>query len=96
MVTLLAWCVGDGLDVGLARALCEGYQRVRPLERREWDALASEGTFAALRFVVTRITDFAMRAAPGGPPPAKDWRRFMMRFDKLRALGSEGLRAALT
>jgi homoserine kinase type II len=95
MVTILAWCVGDGLDVGLARALREGYERVRPLERREWDALAGEGSFAALRFVVTRITDFAMRAAPAGPPPAKDWRRFMMRFDKLSALGSEGLREAL-
>jgi homoserine kinase type II len=95
MVTILAWCVGDDLDARLARALCGGYERVRPLERREWDGLAAEGAFAALRFAVTRITDFAMRATPGGAPPAKDWRRFMMRFDKLRALGTAGLTGAL-
>jgi homoserine kinase type II len=95
MVTVLAWCVGADLDASLARALREGYERVRPLEAREWDGLAAEGAFAALRFAVTRITDFAMRAAPGGPPPAKDWRRFMMRFDKLRLLGTAGLREVL-
>jgi homoserine kinase type II len=95
MVTVLAWCVGDDLDVELARALRGGYERVRPLEPRERQALASEGAFAALRFAVTRVTDFAMRAPAGGPAPAKDWRRFMMRFDKLRALGAAGVRDAL-
>jgi len=95
MVTALAWCVGDDLDVRLARALREGYEHVRPLTLPEREALASEGAFAALRFAVTRITDFEMRAPPGGPPPAKNWRRFMMRFDKLRSLGSVGLRDVL-
>jgi homoserine kinase type II len=95
MVTILAWCVGDDLDLGRARALREGYEQVRALETGERGALAAEGTFAALRFAVTRITDFGMRTAPGGPPPARDWRRFMMRFDKLRALGADGVRRAL-
>ncbi len=95
MVTVLAWCVGDDLDVGLARAMREGYEQVRPLEEVERQALAPEGAFAALRFAVTRITDFGMRALPGGPPPARDWRRFMMRFEKLRDLGVDGVRRAL-
>jgi homoserine kinase type II len=95
MVTVLAWCVGDDLDERLASALREGYEQVRPLQEEERRALASEGAFAALRFAVTRITDFAMRAAPGGPPPARDWRRFMMRFEKLQALGAAGVRRAL-
>jgi homoserine kinase type II len=94
MVTLLAWCVGDDLDLRLARALCQGYERVRPLGDREWDGLAAEGAFAALRFAVTRINDFGMRAPPG-VVPARDWRRFTMRFDKLKALGTAGLGEAL-
>lgn len=94
MVTILAWCVGDDLDLGLARAMREGYERVRPLEAIERGALAAEGTFACLRFAITRITDFAMRAPPG-VPPARDWRRFMKRFEKLESLGAGGLRDAL-
>ena len=95
MVTILAWCVGEDLELQRARAMREGYEQVRPLEARERRALAAEGAFAALRFAVTRITDFGMRTAPGGPPPARDWRRFMMRFDKLRTLGADGVRRAL-
>jgi homoserine kinase type II len=95
MVTVLAWCVGDDLDVRLARAMREGYENVRPLEEAEKRGLAAEGSFASLRFAVTRITDFAMRTVPGGPPPARDWQRFMMRFEKLRALGERGVREAL-
>jgi homoserine kinase type II len=95
MVTILAWCVGDDLDLERARALREGYEQVRPFEASERRGLAVEGAFAALRFAVTRITDFGMRTAPGGPAPARDWRRFMMRFDRLRALGEDGVRRAL-
>jgi homoserine kinase type II len=95
MVTVLAWCVADDLDVERARAMREGYEQVRPLEDRERRGLAAEGAFAALRFAVTRITDFGMRTVPAGPPPARDWRRFMMRFEKLRALGADGVRRAL-
>ncbi len=95
MVTVLAWCVGDDLDVERARAMREGYEQVRLLEDRERRSLAAEGAFAALRFAVTRITDFGMRTVPGGPPPPRDWRRFMMRFEKLRALGADGVRHAL-
>ena len=32
-----------------------------------------------------------MRTGAQGPRVVKDWRRFMKRFDRLEALGSEGL-----
>jgi hypothetical protein len=54
--------------------------------------LWAEASFAALRFTITRITDYAMRTDAAGPRVVKDWRRFMRRFDELRELGSAGLR----
>jgi homoserine kinase type II len=95
MVTLLAWCVADDLAPTLARALVCGYESVRPLAEVERQGLWAEGCFAALRFTITRITDYAMRAGADGTRVVKDWRRFAMRFERLRALGSNGLRAAL-
>ncbi len=91
MVTVLSWCVGDDLDARLAGAMREGYEAVRPLEERERRGLAAEGAFAALRFTITRITDYAMRTGATGPRMVKDWRRFRMRFGKLDALGAEGV-----
>ncbi|MBM4362216.1 MAG: phosphotransferase [Deltaproteobacteria bacterium] len=84
MVTLFAWCQGDALDPGLARAFLGGYvseRRFEPVERR---ALEVEGAIACLRFATTRITDFSMRAPPG-EPPARDYRRFLARLDALEA-----------
>jgi homoserine kinase type II len=66
---------------------------VRPLPEDEAARLHEEGTFAALRFAVTRITDFELR--PRGTGVFKDYRRFLARADALDALGSEGLRAML-
>jgi hypothetical protein len=45
-------------------------------------ALANEGAIAALRFATTRITDFALRAAPG-EAPKRDYRRFLARLAEL-------------
>jgi homoserine kinase type II len=95
MVTVLAWCVGDVLLPRLTSALREGYERVRPLSASEGRALYAEARFAALRFTVTRITDYAMRTDAAGPRVVKDWRRFLGRFEMLEALGPEGLRRAL-
>jgi len=92
MVTVLSWCVGDDLEVRLARAMTAGYDEVRPLGERERRGLWAEACFGALRFTVTRITDYAMRTGAEGPRVIKDWRRFMMRFDKLRTLGPGGFR----
>jgi homoserine kinase type II len=91
-VTILSWCVGDDLDGRLARGMTSGYEGVRPLGEAERRGLWAEASFAALRFTITRITDYAMRTDAAGPRVVKDWRRFMRRFDELRELGSAGLR----
>jgi homoserine kinase type II len=95
MVTVLSWCFGDDLDPRLASAMRAGYESVRPLSPAERRGLHAEARFAALRFTVTRITDYAMRAGAAGPRVVKDWRRFMKRFEKLEILGSQGLQAVL-
>ena len=95
MVTVLAWCFGDDLDPALASAMRAGYESVRPLTDGERAGLHSEACFGALRFTVTRITDYAMRTGAAGPRVVKDWRRFMKRFEKLQALGPDGLQAVL-
>lgn len=94
MVTILAWCYGDDLEERLASAMREGYESVRKLSEKEKEGLAAEGTFAALRFTITRITDYAMRTG-GGPRVVKDWVRFRKRLEKLGALGAGGVRALL-
>jgi len=91
MVTVLAWCVGDTLDAELARAMVAGYQSVRLLTRAEHEGLHAESRFAALRFSITRITDYAMRGDDVGPRAMKDYRRFIMRHDTLEQMGQEGL-----
>lgn len=93
MVTILAWCYGDTLDPALARALAQGYARVRPLPEGEGERLWDEGTYAALRFTITRITDFELR--PRGLGVFKDYRRFLARGEAISALGPRGLRAML-
>jgi homoserine kinase type II len=90
MVTVLAWCYGDALDLDLVRALLRGYQTVRPLSPAERSALAGEGRMAALRFTITRITDFTLRAG-ADPRVMKDWRRFWARLASLDALGDAAL-----
>jgi homoserine kinase type II len=84
MVCVHAWCYGDGFRVELVRAMFAGYESVRPLAAEEVDALAVEGALAALRFATTRITDYALRAAPG-ERPGRDYRRFLARLAALDA-----------
>jgi homoserine kinase type II len=86
MVTVLAWCYGDDLEEKLARAMFAGYAAVRRLSAAERDALPVEGRIGALRFTVTRITDFAMRPAIG-ERVMKDYRRFWARHERIEALG---------
>jgi homoserine kinase type II len=95
MVCVLSWCFGDDLKPDLARAMHEGYERVRPLSDAERHGLLAEGSFAALRFTITRITDYALRQSAAGPRVVKDWQRFSIRFERLQTLGEEGLRNAL-
>ncbi len=93
MVTALAWCTGNVLDESLASALVRGYTEVRPLSDQERAAMLSEGSLAALRFTITRITDFAMRADSEGPRVVKEWKRFWFRYLSLQALGQDAIAA---
>jgi homoserine kinase type II len=88
-VTLLAWCYGDSLDPDLCRALIEGYTEVRPLTIEERRALFNETRFAAIRFTITRITDFELR--PRGSSGYRDYRRFLARLAAIEELGEGGL-----
>jgi homoserine kinase type II len=90
MVTVLAWCYGDDFDLALVRAMFAGYGGVRPLAANELLALENEGRIAALRFTVTRITDFTMRSGIG-ERVMRDWRRFFARHERLAALGNPAL-----
>jgi homoserine kinase type II len=94
MVTLLAWCFTDKIEPALARALALGYASSCPLSEDEAARLYDEGCFAALRFAITRITDFELR--PSGSGVYKDYRRFLARGAALDALGSSGLRTLLS
>jgi homoserine kinase type II len=86
MVTALAWCYGSDLDETLVRAMFRGYARERRLTRAELAALSTEGRIGALRFTITRITDFEMRRGLG-ERVMKDYRRFFARHERLVALG---------
>jgi homoserine kinase type II len=94
-VTVLSWCFGGDLDPRLCSAMRRGYEQVRPLTAAERVGLHAEAEFAALRFTITRITDYAMRTTATGPRVIKDWTRFMKRFEKLEALGAEGFQALM-
>lgn len=86
MVTLLAWCFTDRLDQSLARALVAGYQRRRKLSQSERTACYDQARAAALRFAVTRITDYELR--PRDVVVFKDYRRFMGRLEALEMIGA--------
>jgi homoserine kinase type II len=90
MVTVLAWCYGADLDLALTSAMFVGYASVRRLEPGELESLETEGRVGALRFTITRITDFSMRSGLG-ERVMKDWRRFFARHERLSALGNAAL-----
>lgn len=85
-VALLAWTYGAGLRGDLVQALLRGYRSVRPAfaGRDATRRLFFDARFAALRFMITRLTDCELR---GGK---KDFRRFEGRYRALEAIGVEG------
>jgi homoserine kinase type II len=91
MVTVLSWCYGDDFDERLVRAMFEGYATKRPLSSVEIAALGTEARIGALRFTITRITDYTMRRGLG-ERVMKDYRRFWLRHERVDALGASFLR----
>ena len=91
-VCLNDWCFASDYKSDAARALVAGYQSVRPLTPRERGGLWIEARAAAARFTITRITDVHLRAAAGGAasPTDKDFRRYLARLERLKALGRGG------
>jgi homoserine kinase type II len=90
-VLVLSWCYGSAFEPDLMRAMVDGYERVRPLEASEKRALYTEARFGAVRFTITRITDYAMKGGEGRV--MKDWRRFLARLDALDEMGQSGFDA---
>ena len=93
MVTLLAFCFGTTVDLGLARALLDGYEQVRPLREPECEDLFRAGKLACLRFASTRITDYELRSK--GLGKYKDYRRWLARLRWLEDLGEGGVQSSL-
>ena len=78
--------------VGVLRVLREGVLGVLGAEA-EVARLYDEGSFAAIRFAITRITDFELR--PRGASVYRDYRRFLDRGRALDELGPRGVRTFL-
>jgi homoserine kinase type II len=91
MVTVLSWCYGDDFDEHLVRAMFEGYAAKRALSASEVAALGTEARIGALRFTITRITDYTMRRGLG-ERVMKDYRRFFQRHERVDELGPAFIR----
>lgn len=86
-VCINAWCYGKkDFHKGFVKDLCAGYGKVRPLIPAEAELLYVECRAAAMRFAVTRITDVYL--AQSGVP-GKDFRRYVARLERLRALSPD-------
>jgi homoserine kinase type II len=85
MVTMLAWCYAERLDQPLARALVRGYERERVLAPAEARGLYDAARAAAVRFAITRVTDYELR--PRGVVVYKDYRRFVARLAAVESIG---------
>ncbi len=80
------WCWTGEPRIDLARALLDGYRKVRDLSAADREALPIEVRAAAARFTVTRITDVYLARVDN---PEKDFRAFLARCEAWRgpALG---------
>ena len=88
-VVFLSWCFDDRFDPALARAFFRAYDAERPLEPVERALLRRRAIAGAVRFTVTRLTDYHLREAVG-ERVVKDFRRFVARLDALEGMSDEG------
>jgi Ser/Thr protein kinase RdoA (MazF antagonist) len=66
-----------------------GYRTERLLEPAELVLLPVEVRAAAVRFLVTRVTDVYL---PGAEAPGKEFSRYLTRLRTWREIGAAGLR----
>ncbi len=85
-ICLSAWCFepDNAFNVSKGRAMISGYERVRPLEDAEIEALPVLARGAALRFMLTRLVDWlnvppGAKVAPKNPLEYRDKLRFHQR-----------------
>jgi homoserine kinase type II len=87
-----ALCFLDGrFRIDRFEALISGYESLRPLSLPEWDSFPNELRFSALRFTVTRIKDFFLRATDESQRIHKDYTEFYDRLLILRREKSGGM-----
>lgn len=86
-ICLNAWCFErtNDFNVTKARSLIEGYASVRPVERREIEALPLLARGAALRFLLTRLYDW-LHPATGAIVRPKDPMEYVQRLRFQRAV----------
>jgi homoserine kinase type II len=94
-ICLTAWCFepDNAFNVSKGRAMIAGYERVRPLDGAEIEALPVLARGAALRFMLTRLVDWlnvppGAKVAPKNPIEYRDKLRFHQR---VRSAGDYGL-----
>jgi homoserine kinase type II len=82
-ICLSAWCFepDNAFNVSKGRAMISAYQRVRPLDEAEIEALPLLARGAALRFMLTRLVDWlnvppGAKVAPKNPLEYRDKLRF--------------------
>jgi homoserine kinase type II len=85
-ICLSAWCFepDNDFNVSKGRAMIAAYQRVRPLDEAEIEALPLLARGAALRFMLTRLVDWlnvppGAKVAPKNPLEYRDKLRFHQR-----------------
>jgi homoserine kinase type II len=91
-IALCAWCwvEAGGFDGTRAAALLAGYRGKRRTEPETLAALFAWTRFAALRFAVSRIHDYARASVGADRLVKKDWRTYRDRLTALRGMGEEG------
>lgn len=94
MVGVLAWCWRDGVDWDRARSWVEGYAARAPIGAADRAGARTVGLWVALRFTLTRITDFHLRPAQRAAH-APDFGPFLDRLVALRAMTAAEVTGAL-
>jgi len=96
-ICLSAWCFepDNAFNVSKGRAMISAYQRVRPLDEAEVEALPLLARGAALRFMLTRLVDWlnvppGAKVAPKNPLEYRDKLRFHQRVRSAADYGLMG------